>query len=159
MAALESANNLIFILTVAHMLQHSAQVNPLTAYCLLEVLNIPTGGYVVFSAAGSALSRMGIHLAKHAGLKTIGIVRRDEQREELLEHGCHAVVSSASEDVIARIKEITGGEVCVMIPSTVTVITTTAAAVATVIALFISMQQWSRVVQKAFTVTSSTQEL
>jgi NADPH:quinone reductase-like Zn-dependent oxidoreductase len=94
---------------------YSAQVNPLTAYCLLEVLNIPKGGYIVFSAAGSALSRMGIHLAKHSGLKTIGIVRRDEQREELQEHGCHAVISSASEDVVSRIKEITGGEVVLLI--------------------------------------------
>jgi hypothetical protein len=81
-AARESFNNVKLVLTVALMLYYSAQVNPLTAYCMLEVLNIPKGGYVVFSAAGSALSRMGIHLAKHSGLKTIGIVRRDEQREE-----------------------------------------------------------------------------
>jgi NADPH:quinone reductase-like Zn-dependent oxidoreductase len=78
---------------------------------MLQSLDLPKGAYVVFSAAGSALSRMGIHLAKHFGLKTIGIVRRDEQREEVLQHGADAAVSSASEDVVARIKEITGGEV------------------------------------------------
>jgi NADPH:quinone reductase-like Zn-dependent oxidoreductase len=81
---------------------------------MLETLNIPKGGYVIFTAAGSALSRMGIHLAKHIGLKTIAIVRRDEQREELLEHGATAVISSASEDIVARIKEITGGEVLLL---------------------------------------------
>jgi NADPH:quinone reductase-like Zn-dependent oxidoreductase len=78
---------------------------------MLETLNVPTGGWVVFSAAGSALSRMGISLAKHWGLKTVGIVRRDEQREEVEQHGADAAVSSASEDVVARIKEITGGQV------------------------------------------------
>jgi NADPH:quinone reductase-like Zn-dependent oxidoreductase len=88
------------------------QVNPVTVYGMLQNLNLPKGGYVVFSAAGSALSHMGIHLAKHYGLKTIGIVRRDEQREEVLQHGADAAVSSASEDVVARIKEITGGKVC-----------------------------------------------
>lgn len=87
------------------------QINPVAVYGLLNTLNIPEGGWVVFSAAGSGLARMGVQLAKHYGLNTIGIVRRDEQREEVVQNGASVAISSSSEDVVARIKEVTGGKV------------------------------------------------
>jgi mitochondrial enoyl-[acyl-carrier protein] reductase / trans-2-enoyl-CoA reductase len=87
------------------------QINPVAVYGLLNTLNIPKDGWVVFSAAGSGLARMGVHLAKHYGLNTIGIVRRDEQREDVVQNGADVAISSSSEDVVARIKEVTGGKV------------------------------------------------
>jgi NADPH:quinone reductase-like Zn-dependent oxidoreductase len=85
-------------------------VNPMAVYGMLTGLNLKEGDYVIFAAAGSALCRMGISLAKHLGLKSIGTVRRDEQREEVLAHGADYCISTASEDVVKRVKEITGGQ-------------------------------------------------
>ncbi len=49
-------------------------------------------------------------MAKHRGVKTINIVRRRELGDELLALGADEVIVSTEEDVVARVKEITGGE-------------------------------------------------
>lgn len=85
-------------------------VNPVTIHGMLHALNMPKGGTVVFAAAGSALCRMGIHLAKHMGFKSIGTVRRDDQRKEILEHGADYCFSETGEALSAKIKEATGGK-------------------------------------------------
>lgn len=85
-------------------------VNPVTVYGMLHSLQVPQGGTVVFAAAGSALCRMGIHLAKHMGLKSIGTVRREEQRQEILDHGADYCFSETGEALSAKIKEATGGQ-------------------------------------------------
>jgi NADPH:quinone reductase-like Zn-dependent oxidoreductase len=51
-----------------------------------------------------------IQLAKHWGIKTINIVRRAEQKEELKALGADEVISTDNEDVATRVKEITGGK-------------------------------------------------
>jgi NADPH:quinone reductase-like Zn-dependent oxidoreductase len=51
-----------------------------------------------------------ISLAKHWGIKTINVVRRQEAKAELLALGADEVIVSSSEDVVARVKEITGGK-------------------------------------------------
>lgn len=45
------------------------------------------GKYLVQGAAGSVLGRMLIQYAKHIGIKTINIVRRQEQIQELKDLG------------------------------------------------------------------------
>jgi NADPH:quinone reductase-like Zn-dependent oxidoreductase len=51
-----------------------------------------------------------IQLAKHWGIKTINVVRRAEQKEELKALGADEVISTDNEDVATRVKEITGGK-------------------------------------------------
>ena len=63
------------------------QVNPVTAYGLLEALAVPKGQWLLQTAAGSVLGRLLIALAKRKGVKTINVVRRSAQREELLKLG------------------------------------------------------------------------
>lgn len=41
------------------------------------------------------------------GIKTINVVRRDSQKEELLAIGADHVINSETEDIISRIQEIT----------------------------------------------------
>lgn len=60
------------------------QVNPCTAFGMLDDLDVPPDKYVLQTAAGSVLGRMFIALAKRKGVKTINIVRRSAQEEELL---------------------------------------------------------------------------
>jgi NADPH:quinone reductase-like Zn-dependent oxidoreductase len=85
-------------------------VNPWTLYGILTDLKVPKGEYVLQTAAGSVLGRQLIQLAKHWGIKTINVVRRAEQKEELKALGADEVISTDNEDVPTRVKEITGGK-------------------------------------------------
>jgi trans-2-enoyl-CoA reductase len=84
-------------------------INPWTSYGMLKDLAVPAGEYVLQSAAGSALGKQVIKLAKHWGVKTINVVRRAEQKAELRALGADEVICSSEEDIVARVKEITGG--------------------------------------------------
>ncbi|KAH8945096.1 hypothetical protein BDL97_12G021700 [Sphagnum fallax] len=83
---------------------------PWTVHGMLSDLQVPKGEYVLQTAAGSVLGRQFIQLAKHWGIKTINVVRRAEQKDELKALGADEVICSTDEDVPARVKEITGGK-------------------------------------------------
>ncbi|KAI5071428.1 hypothetical protein GOP47_0013679 [Adiantum capillus-veneris] len=51
-----------------------------------------------------------IQLAKYKGFKTINLVRRDDVKEELKALGADEVINTTTEDVVMRVKEITGGK-------------------------------------------------
>lgn len=68
-------------------------VNPVTAFVMTRrVLEIPRGEWLLQSAAGSSLGQMVIRLARHTGFKTINIVRRAEQADELRRLGADETV-------------------------------------------------------------------
>ncbi|KAG0607990.1 hypothetical protein M758_8G069700 [Ceratodon purpureus] len=85
-------------------------VNPWASYSIVKDLQVPKGEYLLQSAAGSSLGKQVITLAKHWGIKTINIVRRKEAVAELKALGADEVIVSTEEDVVARVKEITGGK-------------------------------------------------
>lgn len=58
-------------------------VNPVTVVGMLEELAVPAGEYLLQTAAGSVLGRQMIQVAKHRGIKTINVVRRQELVAEL----------------------------------------------------------------------------
>lgn len=69
-------------------------VNPATSFILTRrVLCVPSGGWLLQTAAGSALGKMVIRLGRHFGFKTLNIVRRSEQVAELKAAGGDAVVA------------------------------------------------------------------
>jgi NADPH:quinone reductase-like Zn-dependent oxidoreductase len=83
--------------------------NPTSAWLLLhEVLHVEPGAWVVQNAANSAVGRFVIQLARHAGFRTINVVRRRDVIDELLADGADAVICEADEDVVARVREIAG---------------------------------------------------
>jgi mitochondrial enoyl-[acyl-carrier protein] reductase / trans-2-enoyl-CoA reductase len=85
-------------------------INPVTVVGMLNVLDIPAGEYLIQTAAGSVLGRQMIQVCKHKGIKTINVVRRAEQVEELKSLGADEVIVSTEEDIPARVNEITGGK-------------------------------------------------
>jgi NADPH:quinone reductase-like Zn-dependent oxidoreductase len=86
-------------------------VNPASAVVMTRyVLRVRPAAWLVQTAAGSALGRMVIRLGKHYGFRTINVVRRREQAEELLRAGGDAVVCTADESLVVRVQQITGGE-------------------------------------------------
>jgi NADPH:quinone reductase-like Zn-dependent oxidoreductase len=86
-------------------------VNPASALVMIrDVLRVPEGAWLLQTAAGSALGRMVIRLGKMYGFRTINVVRRRDQAEELLRAGGDAAVCTADESIEERVRALTGGE-------------------------------------------------
>ncbi len=86
-------------------------VNPASALVMTRyVLAVPPGAWLIQTAAGSALGRMVIRLGKRIGFRTINVVRRREQAEELKREGADAVVATGEESLAERVRALTGGE-------------------------------------------------
>src|SRR5262249_5249341 len=85
-------------------------VNPASALVMTRyVLKVPRGRWLLQTAAGSALGRMVIRLGRRDGFRTINVVRRREQAEELLRLGGDAVICTADESILPRVQAITNG--------------------------------------------------
>jgi NADPH:quinone reductase-like Zn-dependent oxidoreductase len=85
-------------------------VNPATAYVLTrKVLTVPSGEWLLQTAAGSALGRMIIRLGKRVGFKTINVVRRSEQVAELKTLGGDVVIAGAGSGLREQLRSATGG--------------------------------------------------
>jgi len=85
-------------------------VNPASALVMIRsVLKVPAGAWVLQTAAGSALGRMVIRLGRHYGFRTINVVRRRAQAQELLQAGGDAAICSAEESIEERTKALTEG--------------------------------------------------
>lgn len=84
-------------------------VNPLTAWIMtIEELALKPGEWLLQTAAGSTLGRVVLQIARLRGFKTINVVRRREQVEELKALGADEVICTADEEISERVKEITG---------------------------------------------------
>lgn len=86
-------------------------VNPVTAWVMLtQELGLRDGEWLLQNAAGSTLGRILVQMAQWKGYKTINLVRRREQVQELLDLGADAVISTQDEDVVAQVMALTGGK-------------------------------------------------
>ena len=84
-------------------------VNPATAVVLTQdVLAVPAGEWLLQTAAGSALGKMVIRLGKKFGFKTVNVVRRREQVDELKKLGADAVLVEADGPIAEQVKRATG---------------------------------------------------
>jgi NADPH:quinone reductase-like Zn-dependent oxidoreductase len=87
-------------------------VNPATALIMTRyVLAVPRGAWLLQTAAGSALGRMVIRLGQYYGFRTLNVVRRREQAEELLRLGGTAVIATDQEPLFEGVRRATGDEV------------------------------------------------
>jgi NADPH2:quinone reductase len=86
-------------------------VNPLTAWVMLtDVLDLRPGQWLLQTAAGSTLGRVVLQIAAIRGFRTLCVVRRRDQVDELRSLGADAVVCTGDEELPARVRELTGGE-------------------------------------------------
>jgi NADPH:quinone reductase-like Zn-dependent oxidoreductase len=86
-------------------------VNPATALVLTRyVLQVPPGAWLLQTAAGSALGRMMIQLSRRSGYRTLNVVRRHEQAEELLQLGGTAAIATNDESLAERVPALVGEE-------------------------------------------------
>jgi len=85
--------------------------NPVTAWVMLvDELGLKEGDWVLQTAAGSTLGRLVIQLARLKGYKTVNLVRRAEQVQELLDLGGDAAFATDDPDVVAKVRAVTGGK-------------------------------------------------
>ena len=86
-------------------------VNPVTAVAMIRrVLQVPPGSWLLQTAAGSALGQIVIRLGKLHGFRTINVVRRREQADELRKAGGDEWVCESDESIEDRARQITGGQ-------------------------------------------------
>jgi NADPH:quinone reductase len=85
-------------------------VNPATAVVMTrDVLAIPRGEWLLQSAAGGELGKMVIRLGKKYGFRTLNVVRRRGQVEELRKLGADAVVVESDGPLPEQVAKLTPG--------------------------------------------------
>lgn len=85
-------------------------LNPLTAYAMVRsVLRVPRGGWVLVTAAGSALGKSVVRMGRRDGFHTICVVRESANTAELSALGADAVIETNRQDLVREVAEITGG--------------------------------------------------
>src|SRR5882757_7516877 len=73
-------------------------INPITAYCLLhDYVKLTPGAWVAQTGASSATAGYVVALAKHAGLRTLNVVRRADSVKPLLDAGADVVLVEGAE--------------------------------------------------------------
>lgn len=86
-------------------------VNPATAIAMTRhVLAVPPGEWLLQSAAGSALGKMVIRLGKLFGFRTVNVVRRREQVEELKALGADIVIVESDGPIAEQVRKAVGGD-------------------------------------------------
>lgn len=81
-------------------------VNPMTAMSLMDIAKQGKHQAVVNNAAGSALGKMLIRLAKRFEIPLINVVRREEQVQELQQLGAHCVLNSSLPNFDQTLKDL-----------------------------------------------------
>ena len=83
----------------------------LTAYgALVAVAHLTKGDFVVIPAASSSVGIAATEIAKAEGAISIATTRKSNKKAELLSLGADHVIATEEEDIVARVKEITGGK-------------------------------------------------
>ena len=85
-------------------------VNPFTAFAMVEEANVPAGGWLMLTACASAFGKMAIQLCQQRGIKTIGTVRRNDLNDELRALGLTEIINTETDNMAARVKQITDGQ-------------------------------------------------
>ena len=82
-----------------------------TAYgALIAIAHLAKGDFVLITAASSSVGIAAIQIAKAEGAISIATTRKSSKKAELLSLGPHHVVVIDEEDLVARVKAITGGK-------------------------------------------------
>jgi NADPH:quinone reductase-like Zn-dependent oxidoreductase len=82
----------------------------LTAYgALIAIAHVTKGDFVAITAASSSVGIAAIEIAKAEGAVSIATTRKSNKKAELLSLGANHVIATEGKDIVARVKELTGG--------------------------------------------------
>ena len=81
-----------------------------TAYgALIHFGQLKKADFVIIPAASSSVGLAAIQIVKSEGATSIALTRSSSKREALQNEGADHVIATGEEDLVARVKEITGG--------------------------------------------------
>lgn len=81
----------------------------MTAHRCLFADGSPTGQTVLVSGGAGVVGHYAVQLARWAGARVIATVSGDQKAEHVRAAGAHHIVNYRTENVVERVKEITGG--------------------------------------------------
>lgn len=79
-------------------------------YLLRATYKVKRGQTILLHAAAGGVGLILSQWAKALGVKVIGVVGSAEKMQTALDNGCAHVINSSTENVVARVREITGGK-------------------------------------------------
>lgn len=79
-------------------------------YLLRRTYRVQSGQTVLFHAAAGGVGLIACQWAKHLGATVIGTVGNEAKADLARAHGCAHVIRYDREEVVARVREITGGK-------------------------------------------------
>lgn len=79
-------------------------------YLMCRAYPVRAGENVLFHAASGGVGHLAGQWGKHIGANMIGVTSGKENCENILKHGYSHAIDRTSEDVAARVKEITDGQ-------------------------------------------------
>lgn len=79
-------------------------------YLLRRTFRVEPGQTIVWQAAAGGVGLIATQWAKHLGCTVIGTVGSDDKAALARAHGCDHVINYRTENLAARVKEITGGK-------------------------------------------------
>lgn len=77
---------------------------------LIEQAGLHAGDTVIVSAASSSVGIAAFQIARSVGATVIATTRTRDKAQALRDAGAHHVIATAEEDLVARVREITGGQ-------------------------------------------------
>ncbi|ROQ30626.1 quinone oxidoreductase family protein [Gallaecimonas pentaromativorans] len=81
-------------------------------YLLRQTAELKAGDVVLFHAAAGGVGTFACQWAKALGVKLIGTVSTEEKAALARANGAWEVINYSKEDVVERVKELTGGAMC-----------------------------------------------
>jgi NADPH2:quinone reductase len=84
-------------------------------YLLRRTYKVQKGDNVLIHAAAGGVGLIACQWANHLGANVIGTVGSKDKAELAKANGCHHAILYKEEDFVARVKEITKGELCAVV--------------------------------------------
>jgi NADPH2:quinone reductase len=79
-------------------------------YLLRRTFPVQAGQTILFHAAAGGVGLIACQWAKHLGARVLGTVGSEAKAELARAHGCDVPIRYDREDVVARVRELTGGK-------------------------------------------------
>jgi NADPH:quinone reductase-like Zn-dependent oxidoreductase len=82
-----------------------------TAYgALIDIAGLTAGDTLLIPAASSSVGIAAIQIARMVGATPVALTRRSNKRQPLLDAGAAHVIATEEEDLVAEVKQMTGGK-------------------------------------------------
>jgi NADPH:quinone reductase len=81
-----------------------------TQYLIRQIFKVKQGDTILFHAAAGGVGLIACQWAKALGATVIGTVGNEEKAKLARDHGCDHPILYTKEDFVARVKELTKGE-------------------------------------------------